>query len=56
MRYYLDVAPVIYLIEQSQSFATAVRSKAAAVISNRDVFMTNDQRLNRFTGITIETI
>jgi predicted nucleic acid-binding protein len=129
MRYYLDAAPIIYLIEQSQPFATAIRSKlaalgvvpitselarlecrvkpmrdgsqallqdfddyfansiaeifpltrdvidlateiraqynfktpdsihlAAAVISNCDVFMTNDQRLNRFTGITIETI
>jgi len=129
MRYYLDAAPIIYLIEQSQPFATAIRSKlaapgmvpitselarlecrvkpmrdgnqallqdfddyfantiaeifpltrdvvdlateiraqynfktpdslhlAAAVISNCDVFMTNDQRLNRFTGITIETV
>jgi uncharacterized protein len=129
MRYYLDAAPIIYLIEQSQPFATAIRSKlatlgvvpitselarlecrvkpmrdgsqallhdfddyfansiaeifpltrdvidlateiraqynfktpdsihlAAAVISDCDVFMTNDQRLNRFTGITIETI
>jgi len=129
MRYYLDSAPIIYLIEQSQPFATAIRSKlatpgivpitcelarlecrvkpmrdgnqallqdfddyfantiaeifpltrdvvdrateirarynfktpdslhlAAAVISNCDVFMTNDHRLNRFTGITIETI
>ncbi|HMB28566.1 MAG TPA: type II toxin-antitoxin system VapC family toxin [Blastocatellia bacterium] len=129
MRYYLDAAPIIYLIEQRQPFATAIRSKlaalgvvpitselarlecrvkpmrdgnqallqdfddyfantiaeifpltrdvvdlateiraqynfktpdslhlAAAVISNCDVFMTNDQRLNRFTGIIIETI
>jgi uncharacterized protein len=129
MRYYLDAAPIIYLIEQSQPFATAIRSKlaapgivpitselsrlecrvkpmrdgnqallqdfddyfantiaeifpltrdvvdlateiraqynfktpdalhlAAAVISNCDVFLTNDQRLNRFTGISIETI
>jgi predicted nucleic acid-binding protein len=129
MRYYLDAAPIIYLIEQSQPFATAVRSKlaapgivpitselarlecrvkpmrdgnqallqdfddyfantiaeifpltrdvvdlateiraqynfktpdalhlAAAVISKCDVFMTNDQRLNRYTGIIIETI
>jgi predicted nucleic acid-binding protein len=129
MRYYLDAAPIIYLIEQSQPFATAIRGKlaalgvvpitselarlecrvkpmregnqaflqdfddyfansiaeifpltrdvidlateiraqynfktpdsihlAAAVISDCDVFMTNDQRLNRFTGITIETI
>jgi predicted nucleic acid-binding protein len=129
MRYYLDAAPIIYLIEQRQPFATAIRSKlatlgivpvtgelarlecrvkpmrdgnqallqdfddyfantiveifpltrdvvdlateiraqynfktpdslhlAAAVISNCDIFMTNDQRLNRFTGIIVETI
>jgi len=129
MRYYLDAAPIIYLIEQSQPFANAIRSKlaapgivpitselsrlecrvkpmrdgnqallqdfddyfantiaeifplkrdvvdlateiraqynfktpdslhlAAAVISNCDIFMTNDQRLNRYTGIIIETI
>jgi uncharacterized protein len=29
---------------------------AAAVTSNCDVFLTNDHRLNRFTGITIETV
>ena len=29
---------------------------AAAIISNCDVFLTNDQRLNRFIGITIEII
>ncbi|MEP7343464.1 MAG: PIN domain-containing protein [Acidobacteriota bacterium] len=29
---------------------------AAAVIANCDVFLTNDQRLSRFTGITIETL
>ena len=129
MRYYLDSAPIIYLIEQRQPFASAVRGKlaqngilhitselarlecrvkplhygnqillkdfddyfsntiaeivqltrdvvdkateiraqfnfktpdslhlAAAVISNCDVFLTNDQRLNRFTGITIEIV
>ncbi len=129
MRYYLDAAPIIYLVEQRQPFATAVRSKlavsgivpvtgalarlecrvkpmrdgnqallqdfddyfartiveivpltrdvidhatqiraqynfktpdalhlAAAVISGSDIFLTNDHRLNRFTGITIETI
>jgi hypothetical protein len=27
MRYYLDAAPIIYLVEQRQPFATAVRSK-----------------------------
>jgi predicted nucleic acid-binding protein len=29
---------------------------AAAVVSKCDVFLTNDQRLNRFTGITIEIV
>jgi len=29
---------------------------AAAVVSNSDVFLTNDHRLNRFTDITIEAI
>ena len=129
MRYYLDAAPIIYLVEQRQPFATAVRSKlaaqgiipitselarlecrvkpmhdgnmtllqdfndyfantiveivpltrdvvdrateiraqfnfktpdslhlAAAVVSKCDVFLTNDQRLNRFTGIKIEVL
>lgn len=129
MRYYLDSAPIIYLVEQVQPYATAVRRKlsaqgltlitseltrlecrvkplrngdaallqdfddyfanstaeiiqltrevidrateiraqfnfktpdsiqlAAAVVSNSDVFLTNDHRLNRFTGITIEVI
>ena len=129
MRYYLDSAPIIYLVEQAQPYATAVRGKlsaqgltlitseltrlecrvkplrnsdaallqdfndyfanslaeiipltrdvidrvteiraqfnfktpdsihlAAAVISNSDVFLTNDHRLNRFTGIAIEVI
>jgi predicted nucleic acid-binding protein len=129
MRYYLDSAPIIYLVEQAQPYATAVRGKlsaqgltlitseltrlecrvkpfrnsdaallqdfddyfassiaeiipltrdvidrateiraqfnfktpdsihlAAAVVSNSDVFLTNDHRLNRFTGIAIEVI
>jgi len=29
---------------------------AAAVVSNSDIFLTNDHRLNRFTGIAIEVI
>ena len=29
---------------------------AAAVVSHCDVFLTNDQRLSRFTGITIEIV
>ena len=129
MRYYLDSAPIIYLVEQVQPYATAVRGKlsaqgltlitseltrlecrvkplrngdaallqdfdvyfassiveiipltrdvidrateiraqfnfktpdsiqlAAAVVSNSGVFLTNDHRLNRFTGIPIEVI
>ncbi|HMX29701.1 MAG TPA: type II toxin-antitoxin system VapC family toxin, partial [Blastocatellia bacterium] len=129
MRYYLDSAPIIYLVEQRQPFAGAARSKlaganivhitselarlecrvkpmqtgdqillkdfddyfnntiaeivpltrdvvdkateirarfnfktpdslhlAAAVISNCDVFLTNDHRLDRFVGITIEIL
>jgi uncharacterized protein len=30
MRYYLDAAPIIYLVEQVQPYATAVRSKLSA--------------------------
>ena len=30
MRYYLDSAPIIYLVEQVQPYASAVRSKLAA--------------------------
>jgi predicted nucleic acid-binding protein len=129
MRYYLDSAPIIYLVEQAQPYATAVRGKlsaqgltlitseltrlecrvkplrnsdvallqdfddyfansiaeiipltrdvidrateiraqfnfktpdsihlATAVVSNSGVFLTNDHRLNRFTGISIEVI
>ena len=129
MRYYLDAAPIIYLVEQMQPFASAVRRRlaspglvlvtselarlecrvlpvrnsnsillqdfddyfvntiaelvpltrtvvdcateiraqfnfktpdavhlAAAVIANCDVFLTNDYRLSRFTGLTIEVI
>lgn len=129
MRYYLDAAPIIYLVEQRQPFATVVRSKlatlgvvpiiseltrlecrvkpmrdgnlvllrdfddyfansiaetisitrdvidrateiranynfktpdslhlAAAIVAQCNVFLTNDQRLNRFSGIIIETI
>jgi predicted nucleic acid-binding protein len=29
MRYYLDTAPIIYLVEQIQPYATAVRNKLA---------------------------
>jgi predicted nucleic acid-binding protein len=129
MRCYLDSAPIIYLVEQVQPYATAVRGKlsaqgltiitceltrlecrvkplrngdaallqdfddyfansiaeiiqlsrdvidrateiraqfnfktpdsihlAAAIISNSNVFLTNDHRLNKFTGIIIEVI
>jgi len=30
MRYYLDSAPIIYLVEQAQQYATAVRGKLSA--------------------------
>lgn len=30
MRYYLDSAPIIYLVEQAQPYATAVRRKLSA--------------------------
>ena len=129
MRYYLDSAPIIFLVEQAQPYATAVRRKlsaqgltlitseltrmecrvkplrngdtallqdfddyfansmaeiiqltrdvidrateiraqfnfktpdsiqlAAALVSNSEVFLTNDHRLNRFTGIAVEVI
>lgn len=129
MRYYPDSAPIIYLVEQVQPYASGVRRKlsaqgltlitseftrlecrvkplrngdtallqdfddyfansiaeiipltrdvidrateiraqfnfktpdsiqlAAAVVSNSDVFLTNDHRLNRFTAIAIEVI
>lgn len=129
MRYYLDSAPIIYLVEQVQPFATAVRVKlafsglvlvtsdlarlecrvqpiqngnqillqefddyfantiaellpltkdvidramelrarynfktpdalhlGAALVSNCDVFLTNDQRLSRCQEIMVETI
>jgi predicted nucleic acid-binding protein len=129
MRYYLDSAPIIFLDEQAQPYATAVRRKlsaqgltlitgeltrmecrvkplrngdtallqdfddyfansmaeiiqltrdvidrateiraqfnfktadsiqlAAALVSNSGVFLTNDHRLNHFTGITVEVI
>ncbi|MFN0112108.1 MAG: type II toxin-antitoxin system VapC family toxin [Blastocatellia bacterium] len=29
---------------------------AAAVVSNCDVFLTNDHRLNRFTGISVQVV
>ncbi|MBS1786132.1 MAG: type II toxin-antitoxin system VapC family toxin [Acidobacteria bacterium] len=129
MRYYLDAAPIIYLIEQRQPYASLVRSQlastgiipitselsrlecrvkpiqlvdlillqdfddyfantiaeivpltrdvidkateiraqfnfktpdslhlAAAAISNCDVFLTNDHRLNHYTSISIQVI
>ncbi len=49
MRLYLDTAPVIYTVEQVSLYA-------AAVMSNCDVFLTNDYRLDRFGDIAIEII
>ena len=31
MRYYLDAVPIIYLVEQRQPYATALRRKLATV-------------------------
>ena len=61
------IAEIVPLTRDVVDRATEIRAQynfktpdalhlAAAVISNCDVFLTNDQRLNRFTGITIETL
>ena len=52
-----DVVDLATEIRAQYNFKTpdALRL-AAAVISNCGVFMTNDQRLNRYTRIIIETI
>jgi uncharacterized protein len=62
-----SIAEIFPLTRDVVDLATEIRAQynfktpdslhlAAAIISNCDVFITNDQRLNRFTGITIETI
>jgi predicted nucleic acid-binding protein len=61
------IAEIVRLTRDVVDLATEIRAQynfktpdsihlAAAVISNCDIFLTNDHRLNRFTGITIETI
>lgn len=61
------VAKIVPLSTDVIDHATEIRAQygfktpdaihlAAAIISNCDVFLTNDHRLNRFTGITIETV
>ncbi len=58
MRIYLDAAPVIYLVEQVMPFAAEVSSRLSEsdLVSRCDLFLTNDQRLTRFTDITVEVI
>lgn len=46
MRYYLDAAPIIYLVEQRQPFATAIRSKLA---TPGIVPITSELALRRFS-------
>ncbi len=61
------IAEIVPLTRDVVDKATEIRAQfnfktpdslhlAAAVVSNCDVFLTNDQRLNRFTGITIEIV
>lgn len=61
------IAEIVPLTRDVVDKATEIRAQfnfktpdslhlAAAVVSNCDIFLTNDQRLNRFTGITIEIV
>jgi len=61
------IAEIVPLTRDVVDKATEIRAQfnfktpdslhlAAAVVSRCDVFLTNDQRLNRFTGITIEIV
>jgi uncharacterized protein len=61
------IAEIFPLTRDVVDLATEIRAQynfktpdslhlAAAVISNCDVFLTNDQRLDRFMGIIIETM
>lgn len=61
------IAEIVPLTRDVVDKATEIRAQfnfktpdslhlAAAVVSKCDVFLTNDQRLNRFTGITIEIV
>lgn len=61
------IAEIVPLTRDVVDKATEIRAQfnfktpdslhlAAALVSKCDVFLTNDQRLNRFTGITIEIV
>ena len=61
------IAEVVPLTRDVVDRATEIRAQfnfktpdalhlAAAVLANYDVFLTNDHRLSRFTGITVEVI
>ncbi len=61
------IAEVVPLTREVIDRATEIRAQygfktpdaihlAAAVVSGCDVFLTNDQRLTRFTGLTIESV
>lgn len=61
------IAEIVPLTHDVVDKATEIRAQfnfktpdslhlAAAVVSKCDIFLTNDQRLNRFTGITIEIL
>lgn len=67
--YYFNntIAEIVPLTRDVVDKATEIRAQfnfktpdslhlAAAVVSNCDVFLTNDHRLSRFTGIAIEVI
>lgn len=61
------MAEIIQLTRDVIDRATEIRAQfnfktadsiqlAAALVSNSGVFLTNDHRLNHFTGITVEVI
>jgi uncharacterized protein len=65
--FHLTVAEIISLDLEVMDKATDIRAAyrfktpdaihlAAAVVSGCDVFLTNDHRLDRFTGIAVETL
>jgi predicted nucleic acid-binding protein len=62
-----SIAEIVSLTREVIDRATEIRAQynfktpdsihlAAAVVSNSDVFLTNDHRLNRYPGINIEII
>ena len=62
-----NVSEIVLLSRDVMDRATVIRAQyrfktpdaihlAAAVIANCDVFLTNDHRLDRFTGLNVEVI